>query len=511
MNKSELVDLLRDPSKLSANQLSHLAKIVAENPSFLSARLLLAKGSKTFNHPQAKKLINSASIHATDRVLFKKYLSGDLLFLNKPSLNTQQKRKKVVTAKRSEQSAKNPSQPRKDVRPSALKVRNKKPTPNVPVPSGGLDEILEELKQDMLNLKSSRAHFVEVQENLLDEETFEENTEQPAPSQTMTSPSEENATLETKEIPTVSQPEEETTLETKEIPTASQPEEETSLETKEIPTVSQPEEIPAKKPPISPIEEISEEEEEIFNQKLKALTQSKSDEVDSTDSASNERKAETPKAQPKMGAVSTPEKRVKKTSGHLTEKEEEIEKKKIPEARPRRQENIRRQSKTKSIDHSEFGERAQNPFKESRFDKSATRSYVNTFNPPDDFLAFDDEDLINTPKQSEKQHNEEKKKNKSTDSNRKKPVKEKRKEKEKIINKFIKESPSISYTKDKEYSTENLAQESSSWDISISSEYLAEIYLKQDNKKRAIEIYNALGLKYPEKKSYFADLISKIK
>ena len=57
---------------------------------------------------------------------------------------------------------------------------------------------------------------------------------------------------------------------------------------------------------------------------------------------------------------------------------------------------------------------------------------------------------------------------------------------------------------------EDLAEQSASWDPNLASEYLAEIYLHQGNKKRAIEIYEALSLKYPEKKSYFADLISKI-
>lgn len=81
-----------------------------------------------------------------------------------------------------------------------------------------------------------------------------------------------------------------------------------------------------------------------------------------------------------------------------------------------------------------------------------------------------------------------------------------------IIDKFISESPSIKYQKKKEeVENQDLSDQSTEWNKELASEYLAEIYLHQGNKKRAIEIYKALSLKFPNKKSYFADLISKTK
>jgi hypothetical protein len=81
-----------------------------------------------------------------------------------------------------------------------------------------------------------------------------------------------------------------------------------------------------------------------------------------------------------------------------------------------------------------------------------------------------------------------------------------------IIDKFITETPSIKYQKKGEpVQNKDLSDESSEWNKELASEYLAEIYLHQGNKKRAIEIYKALSLKFPNKKSYFADLISKTK
>ena len=42
------------------------------------------------------------------------------------------------------------------------------------------------------------------------------------------------------------------------------------------------------------------------------------------------------------------------------------------------------------------------------------------------------------------------------------------------------------------------------------TETLAKIYEKQGKKEKAIEIYNALRLKFPKKSGYFASLIKKL-
>ncbi len=80
-----------------------------------------------------------------------------------------------------------------------------------------------------------------------------------------------------------------------------------------------------------------------------------------------------------------------------------------------------------------------------------------------------------------------------------------------IIDRFIKDSPSIKYSRNKVNSTSDLSEDSAAWDANLASETLAKIYLDQGNKKRAKEIYKVLVLKYPEKKSYFENLISKIR
>lgn len=48
-------------------------------------------------------------------------------------------------------------------------------------------------------------------------------------------------------------------------------------------------------------------------------------------------------------------------------------------------------------------------------------------------------------------------------------------------------------------------------DFSFGSETLAEMYLKNNAPQKAIEVYRHLGLKFPEKSRYFANLIQKVK
>ena len=59
--------------------------------------------------------------------------------------------------------------------------------------------------------------------------------------------------------------------------------------------------------------------------------------------------------------------------------------------------------------------------------------------------------------------------------------------------------------------TENLADASTSLNDQVLSETFAKILLQQNKKAMAIEIYERLALKFPEKRAYFADLIEKTK
>ncbi len=79
-----------------------------------------------------------------------------------------------------------------------------------------------------------------------------------------------------------------------------------------------------------------------------------------------------------------------------------------------------------------------------------------------------------------------------------------------LIDQFIKSNPSFKPAPDKGEQSD-LSVESSELPDDVGTEYLAEIFLNQGKKDKAIKIYNSLMLRFPEKKAYFAGRIKKIK
>ena len=91
------------------------------------------------------------------------------------------------------------------------------------------------------------------------------------------------------------------------------------------------------------------------------------------------------------------------------------------------------------------------------------------------------------------------------------PEKPARTEQEDLIDKFIKDRPAISRGKDIPPSDKDMSGSSSMDSDSFMTETLARVYEKQGLLKKAIFAYEKLSLKYPEKSTYFATQINRIK
>ena len=79
-----------------------------------------------------------------------------------------------------------------------------------------------------------------------------------------------------------------------------------------------------------------------------------------------------------------------------------------------------------------------------------------------------------------------------------------------LIEKFIELNPRIPQAKENVSAPANIAK-SNEMPSSIMTETLAQIYLEQKKYAKAIQAYDILILKYPEKSSFFADRIRNIK
>lgn len=80
-----------------------------------------------------------------------------------------------------------------------------------------------------------------------------------------------------------------------------------------------------------------------------------------------------------------------------------------------------------------------------------------------------------------------------------------------VIDRFIEEEPKISPPRPDKLTSENKARQSASDRNTVVTETLAGIYTEQGLYTKAIEVYEKLSLKYPEKSAYFADRIDELK
>ncbi len=125
-----------------------------------------------------------------------------------------------------------------------------------------------------------------------------------------------------------------------------------------------------------------------------------------------------------------------------------------------------------------------------------------------------DERKVNTPLEIVEPNSEELIKEIKNTKKKIKPEGAKQKEQFEIIDQFIKTQPTISNAKTKTPlapSTNDLTENTQSFNDHIISETLVNVLLKQGKKDKAMEVLKKLIWKFPQKKAYFAAQIEELK
>ena len=123
----------------------------------------------------------------------------------------------------------------------------------------------------------------------------------------------------------------------------------------------------------------------------------------------------------------------------------------------------------------------------------------------DDWLKlFSDTNIPNISKNILKEDSENKKKSKFVDKFKDVPQND-------LINKFIELNPRLENKQPENKVVKDISLSSVKDDDGLITETLAKIYIAQKHFVRAIQAYQKLSLKYPEKNIYFANQIKRIK
>lgn len=80
MNKESFIQVLRNPKSISADQLAQVEEVVEQFPYFQIARSVIACGSKSLSKEDAQSKLANAAIYTTNRQLLKKYVNGQFDF-----------------------------------------------------------------------------------------------------------------------------------------------------------------------------------------------------------------------------------------------------------------------------------------------------------------------------------------------------------------------------------------------------------------------------------------------
>lgn len=450
VNKQKFVEYLRQPAALDGQSISDLESVLEEYPYFQNARTLIAKGSKQLKSKKASLYVNSAAIYATDRALLKRYINDQLIFL------------------------------------SPLEVHE--------------SHEAEHERELTDTIKSSRVANAKVKQVAAEEKA-------PPKKKVIMRPKPEE------EAPKETAAPEEFVLEENPIPT--------DLDNIIEELYKDLEELKENRAKLNKIENDLAEQEDIDKAVEKATKKATSPtkKEESAESKEPEEEKEEPKKaksedKPKSVEVTDvviqskedPQDIVEEKDSKSSEEEEEVEEKEKPK-RASQSRSARRTTKLKK-ESSEDAKETPKKSSKTKTSKESSKAKSSTKSKSGNKGTTKKETTAKKSSKSSKDDD-------SSDSKGEKgekPGKPAKSDQESIIANFIKTNPSISPADGAKIkvSSDDLSTGSSELHPDIASEYLAEIYLEQGSHDRAIQIYEALIVRFPEKSVYFADIIKKI-
>lgn len=482
MNKQKFIELLRKPAEINKEDISGLESTLKQYPYFQSAHLLLAKGSRLIKDPNTKKRISSAAVYCTDRNLLKKYISGDMIYLdsvNKPPINVEEE----LPAKEVKNFRK-PNKPERKAeadQPGEQSIIPEDKVAAAPVKDSNFnpDSILDEIKSGLEAYKENKKHFEEYLQSDETEETAsnEDVTDESVYEKEVDSGNEENTATTDENGREVETDDEEVALGEEIIHTeANMPvEDEMEFDISGI------------------IAEIKKDEELSQREKDQSGTtpEDNSDLTDEVPSESEDNTPETDQAKPEK-PVATPtesEKEPAKTqksakvviagSNRSRKKSKKAGKEDLPKPEEKQVENKLETEKTEEKSHPAS--------------------------------SADQEEDPAVGRDTEHDSNEDE--NLSPGALRKAKMKRLKLQKD-IIDDFIDTTAQMSTPprpKPQENpEREDLSADSQKVEEEIVSENMAIIYKNQGKTQKAIGIYNKLILKFPEKEAYFAARIKEL-
>ncbi len=552
MNKQKFVEYLRSPESISASQFEELEQLLVDYPYFSIAKSVAARASKNLNSENKNDLIASAAIYATDRRHLKRYVNGEVIFLaDTPNISPQSESKanKLPTAEESKKVESPQSGPNEAV---------SKPTKMEAVHSD-VDQILDELQQDMEELRKSRLHFVEIQNQLDDEgsgRAFEPSSsstgETEKTSQDKKTPTKEDKVANEAPMPNITnlidslkkefaeeddlKPEpkpvapksaEKDTIkpekkaESKKIEDTKKEPEPTSVteDTKQKEDKKEVPRPPKKERPavVTNMDDTDEDEETtVLDPKDKPQDEAPRKKVPARANRGARQKVKREDLEKLMGIAIKPaptkKDKVEDDKTEIAKKESPLKKAdvKTEGTKPVKKETA---PKAKKEATTPKPDPTKEELKPPKIESPAPSEEVASRSSARAFLDFggtgDMSSSVSRASSSRRKRGTRSSKSNGDSGEKKGGDDDDKSGPKDLIEKFITENPSIQRRTPKGDKSD-LSEKSTEWQPDIASEYLAEIYLKQGNKPRAIQIYEALMLKFPEKKSYFAALIEKV-